>query len=321
MYKRQGTIKLPAYLYDPKDAVITTVDNRRYTMRDIGKIEDRVENLETLTSLSILELSTKTLQVQDSNGFDRFKTGFFVDDFADNTFLDISDPDCKVDVDRNLQELNTPINLYTLKPELGLEPSINTDTADFASNLALLDSNLKKTGDLITLDYEEVELLNQPLASRIENVNPFNIVVFSGRITLNPQSDNWVRNIVVQGEERTVLGDAEGTIVNEVRISSIPDTHIRSRNVAFDAHGLKPFTRFYSFFDSTGGIDVIPKLLEINMTNGVFTKGETVDVFAGSVQLASFRICQPNHKSGDTNTPSKIYTANPYDRYVTIQTA
>ena len=54
--------------------------------------------------------------------------------FADNTFLDISDPDCNVDVDRNLQELNTPINLYTLKPELGLEPSINTDTADFASD-------------------------------------------------------------------------------------------------------------------------------------------------------------------------------------------
>jgi len=316
-----GTIKLPAYLYDPKDAVVTTVDNRRYTMRDIGKIEDRVENLETLTSLSILELSTKTLQVQDSNGFDRFKTGFFVDDFADNTFLDISDPDCKVDVDRNLQELNTPINLYTLKPELGLEPSINTDTADFASNLTLLDSNLKKTGDLITLDYEEVELLNQPLASRVENVNPFNIVVFSGRITLNPQSDNWVRNIVIQGEERTVLGDAEGTIVNEVKISSVPDTHIRSRNVAFDAHGLKPFTRFYSFFDSTGGIDIIPKLLEINMTSGVFTKGETVDVFAGSLQLASFRICQPNHKSGDTNTPTTIYTANPYDRDVTIQTA
>ena len=92
-----GTIKLPAYLYDPKDAVVSTVDNRRYTMRDIGKIEDRVENLEALTSLSILELSTKTLQVQDSNGFDRFKTGFFVDDFADNTFLDISDPDFNFD--------------------------------------------------------------------------------------------------------------------------------------------------------------------------------------------------------------------------------
>ena len=47
-----GTIELPAYLYNTSDAVLTLVDNRRYTMRDIGKIEDRVENLETLTSLS-----------------------------------------------------------------------------------------------------------------------------------------------------------------------------------------------------------------------------------------------------------------------------
>ena len=53
-------------------------------MRDIGKIEDRVENLETLTSLSLLELDTRTLQVRDADGLDRFKSGFFVDDFADN---------------------------------------------------------------------------------------------------------------------------------------------------------------------------------------------------------------------------------------------
>ena len=46
-----GTIELPAYL-QYFDAVLTLVDNRRYTMRDIGKIEDRVETLETLTSLS-----------------------------------------------------------------------------------------------------------------------------------------------------------------------------------------------------------------------------------------------------------------------------
>ena len=79
-----GTIELPAYLYNTSDAVLTLVDNRRYTMRDIGKIEDRVENLENLTSLSLLELDTRTLQVRDADGLDRFKSGFFVDDFADN---------------------------------------------------------------------------------------------------------------------------------------------------------------------------------------------------------------------------------------------
>jgi hypothetical protein len=63
-----GTITLPAYLYDPSDANISLVDNRRYTMRDIGKLEGRIENLERLTSLSLLELNTQTLQVQDAQG-------------------------------------------------------------------------------------------------------------------------------------------------------------------------------------------------------------------------------------------------------------
>ena len=46
-----ATLELPAYVYDPEDIKITVADNRRYTMRDIGKIEDRVENLEVVTSL------------------------------------------------------------------------------------------------------------------------------------------------------------------------------------------------------------------------------------------------------------------------------
>ena len=47
-----ATIEMPPYLYDVNDVKITVVDNRRFTMRDIGKIEDRVSNLETVTSLS-----------------------------------------------------------------------------------------------------------------------------------------------------------------------------------------------------------------------------------------------------------------------------
>ena len=148
-------------------------------MRDIGKIEDRIENLETVTSLSLLELDTKTFQVQDADGLSRFKSGFFVDDFKNNSLLDISNPDCKCDIDSIKSKLVSPTDFYSLKPELALDPSIDSTTADFSSNLTLLDSGIKKTGDIITLDYEEVTLLDQPLASRIENVNPFNVVTFT----------------------------------------------------------------------------------------------------------------------------------------------
>ena len=41
-----------------------------------------------------------------------------------------------------------------MNPELALNTSINVDTADLNSNLQLLDPDCKKTGDLITLDYQ-----------------------------------------------------------------------------------------------------------------------------------------------------------------------
>ena len=83
-----GQINLPAYLYNVDDAEISMIDNRRYTMRDIGNIEDRVENLERVTSLSLLELGTESLRVEDSEGNNRFKSGIFVDDFDDNSLSD-----------------------------------------------------------------------------------------------------------------------------------------------------------------------------------------------------------------------------------------
>ena len=313
-----ATIELPPYLYDTKDAVITVVDNRRYTMRDIGGLETRIENLEELTSLSLLELDTKTLQVQDADGLSRFKTGFFVDDFKNTNLLDRRNPDCKCDVIGSLQHLVTPTDFYSLKPELALDSSLNPITADFSSNVALLDSGVRKTGDLITLDYDEVVLLDQPLASRIENVNPFNIVSFRGRMTLSPSADTWTRNIILDDGTRTVLGDTEETYTSDVIVSSVPDTHIRSRNVAFDASGLKPNTRFYPFFDSTSGIDVIPKLIEISMDSGAFDVNETVEGFDGADRIFVARTCAPNHKTGSISSPSTTFKTNPYNTSITL---
>ena len=313
-----GTIELPAYLFDPKDAVITLVDNRRYTMRDIGKLEDRIENLETVTSLSLLELNTKSTQIQDADGLSRFKTGFFVDDFKNASLLDRRNPDCKCDVISTTQQLVTPTDFYSLKPELALDPSINSNTADFSENLLLLDSGARKTGDLITLDYDEVTLLDQPLASRVENVNPFNIVTFRGRMTLSPSADTWTRNVILDNGTRTVLGDIEDTYTNDQIISSEPDTHIRSRNVSFDVSGMKPTTRFYPFFDSESGIDVIPKLIEISMDSGSFDLGETVEGFNGPDRIFAVRTKQPNHKSGPANNPTLTYTTDPYNTNLTI---
>ena len=83
-------IDLPPYLYNPvTEPQIRLRDNRRFTMRDIGALEKRIENLETLTSLSALELDTKAFQVKDADGLNRFKTGFVVNDFKDLSLIHI----------------------------------------------------------------------------------------------------------------------------------------------------------------------------------------------------------------------------------------
>ena len=75
-----------AYLYNPNTGSrILLRDNRRFTMRDIAALETRIENLEEMTSLSLLELDAATKEVTDANGLNRFKSGFVVTDFADKS--------------------------------------------------------------------------------------------------------------------------------------------------------------------------------------------------------------------------------------------
>ena len=94
---------------------------------------------------------------------------------------------------------------------------------------------------------------------------------------------NFVGNLL----ERSFIETVQGPIV--------PDTHIRSRNVAFNASSLRPLQRHYAFFDNTSGIDIIPKLTEITMTSGSFVIGETVKGYIGGSHVFSARAVSYTH--------------------------
>jgi uncharacterized Fe-S cluster-containing radical SAM superfamily protein len=349
-----ATITYPAYLYSPDNARINLIDNKRYTMRDIGKLENRIRNLEYTTSLSLLELDTKTLQIQDADGLSRFKTGFFVDDFKTNNLIQKNNPDVRCDVNIEAGELIPPIDYVSLKAELALSPEISPLTADFSRDLPLLDPNIKKTGDIVTLNYTEVEWLKQSFASDFENVNPYNVIVYQGEVRLTPVSDTWVKNIYILNQTVTNITDVvtirpfwwwgwrwwwgsrvrsgwwwgwpagrwnfntststRVDTVESVVTTNEPDPFFRSRNVQFVSNGLKPYTRHYSFLDNNGGIDVIPKLIEIAMVSGVFIAGETISVLSGSTAIATFRLAKIDHKFGNYLNPDVVYEENPYTR-------
>jgi len=318
-----ATITLPAYLYNPDDAKIVLVDNRRYTMRDIGKLEDRIENLEITTSLSLLELDTKTLQVQDDLGLTRFKSGFFADDFKNTDLLDITNTDLKCDVQNS--ELSSTVDYWSVKPRIALSPNFNADTSDYSQNLTLLDSNVRKTGELITLNYNEVGWLEQPIATEVENVNPFNVIEYVGLVSLNPKSDEWERviRIRIDGGTRRIATphgprrEQTATVTNTFQ----EDPYARSRNVQFYGQGLKPLTQHYISLDSISSIDYVPKLIEISMISGSFNVGEDVEGYVAGLKTITFRTARPDHKSGNYSSPTKTYNANPYNRTISLPTA
>jgi hypothetical protein len=179
------TLFLPAYTLDVADVGIEVIDNRRYTMRDIGRLEKRIENVEYYTQLSLLEQSAQSLQIQDADGFDRFKNGFIVDNFTGHNIGDAGNNDYKVAIDYAKGEMRPTFN----EDAISLIERDDDGTAIVAADRS--DSNYQKTGDLITLPYTESTLIDQPYASKTVNVNPFGIFTWIGSIALTPPSDEW----------------------------------------------------------------------------------------------------------------------------------
>jgi len=236
-------ITLPAYLYDPKVGVnYKLYDNRRFTMRDIAALESRIKNIEINTSLNLLELDTQSLQIQDADGLSRFKTGFIADDFKNLDLIDTKNADVKCDVDTSKGELISPVDFWSINSELALDSGIDRTTADYSTNLKLLDPNTRKTGDLITLNYEEVGWLEQPQASNVENVNPFNVIEYVGGIFLDPAADNWVRTIYVD-DVRTESTGAQWV----EKSNTATDVNVDVQNIGGDIATTTTTTRTTSF--------------------------------------------------------------------------
>ena len=209
-----ATIKLPPYLYNPANAVVTLKDNRRYTMRDIGLIEDRVENLERVTSLSLLEVNTQTLQIQDADGNNRFKSGFFVDDFKNYSFINRGLSSIRVNTSTN--EITPITSRNSLKSQIAPESAITDENLDFSENFKLLDPNVVKTGQAVTLKYESIGWIEQAFATTVENVNPFNVIVYTGDIKLSPEIDNWVRTVQLPDKNIDITLNSSRTLTNNL---------------------------------------------------------------------------------------------------------
>ena len=203
-------LTFPAFTFNTSDVKIKAIDNRRYTMRDIGRIQRRVENMEYYTQLSLLESDAKSMQIQDADGFDRFKNGIITDNFTGHGVGEVSNVDYRNSMDIANGELRPAFH----------QDNINLIESDssLANSAAMTDSirttnGYQKTGDLITLPYTEIDYLTQDFASTTVNLNPYDTIDYIGNVVLTPDNDEWMAT-EVQPEMTIDLPDVYDTLSN-----------------------------------------------------------------------------------------------------------
>lgn len=260
-------LDIPAYTFKTSDINIKKRQQRRYTMKDVGNLERRIENLEYLTTLNLLELDAA-----NRNFPNLFKTGFIVDNFETQLVADSS----------NLPELRCSFDLVAkeCRPEIAFT-NVNVEVES--------NSGVSIVNGTAMLPYTETAVISQLLASTTERIQPFIRYSFSGNLSLTPSTDTWfstqfrpdiildrgtLSEVILTNNSRgfgnnwgfwrnswtgqpsqrvtfsqlTNVTQLRDTVVNT---SAIP--FIRSRRIRFSATGLKPNTRVYPYFD---GVDV-----------------------------------------------------------------
>lgn len=204
-------VSMKPYVYNIADVSVKLSSHKRYRMQDISRLEDRIKNIEYYTSLSLLETDTKNLTLRDSQTqLDRFKCGFLVDNFRSIRSGSLGDPQhkCSIDTKEGLlrpQHYATAIDLLLASESVTGASNLSNPDVDLRFVQDLGNPNTVKVGDVICLRYTDEVFLKNTFATRVENVNAFNVVNWIGSIELNPATDTWVET---RGSKRTI--DQEG---------------------------------------------------------------------------------------------------------------
>ena len=193
-----ATIQLPPYVYDTREVNLTLAKYKRYRMKDINQLENRLKNVEYYASLSLLEVETGSMSLKDpQTNLDRFKSGFFVDNFKSVASGDVTNRNYKASIDAvegrlRPQHYTTSIDLLLGSEAIVGAATSSNPSADFRFAEDLGDTNVKRIGDVVCLNYNDTVFLENKFATRIVNVNPFAVVNWIGQVELNPATDTWI---------------------------------------------------------------------------------------------------------------------------------
>jgi len=264
-----------------------------YTMRDIEKIERRIEGLEYYISLNQLEQSSENLLILDENGLSRFKNGYIVDPMNDADIANTEDPNHKAAIHFDKKILTPALNTFPLDLKYStaagatIFPDVNsaevaslsrnanvkligqpyaTNFRNCVSNFWKYDGNaqISPSHDMAHDTIQNPVPLEIDLAGvfqDLQEVLPITGTSWDGPITDGPSTSMVSGRTTTTITPRTQAGTISSLTVNDGGLDQVGDfvTNIqfqpfmRSRNIKVFISGLRPNTQHYFFFD---GVDV-----------------------------------------------------------------
>ena len=156
---------------------------RRYTMKDIGNIEKRIDRLEYYLALSLMEMAAKDKQILDANGNDRFKNGIYVNPFDSDLLSDLADP-----------SYNAAYNSIAKE----CEPNYDESDISLILNPNYDNSGWANMGQMITRPYTRTALFENRFATKTRNLVGELLFNFTGKMELFPRSDNFASSSTME---------------------------------------------------------------------------------------------------------------------------
>jgi len=234
----------------PYTMKVSPTVNKRFTMKDISAIEQRVSSLEYFTTLTRLEQKVTQLNIPNADGIDRFKNGIFVDPFDNHNLARLNDPEHQIVID-TLNGVGRPkISIETVKLELdGVNGNSKTIIRDSANNIAY-------NKDFLTVDYvPNTVFLEQAFATREIPIDSDDRFLY-GTVDLDKDIFSDVEQFrTYPNREYGAAYDSYETNTNYTVELIYPN----SRTVKILARGLKPNAKHYIGVD---GVDYSAKAVQ-----------------------------------------------------------
>lgn len=176
-----ATIDIPPFSTSAFDAKITYEDNKRFTMRDIAKIEELTIRLDKAVKLQSIEIASLKSTITNSDGDSLLKSGILVENFKDFDTADLTSGYFTVAIDVDTEECFPTFGAWNV--DLGL----------------IEDTDIFLFNDIITKKFTEELYVSNLEANNEIFVNPGGVDDGRGRAVLSKKNSFRINPLLTGG--------------------------------------------------------------------------------------------------------------------------